>query len=429
MSARSPARVVLAALLAATLALAACRSAPVAREAAASGEGARWWKGNTHTHTLWSDGDDFPENVADWYRSNGYHFLSLTEHNHLSDAERWWTVPDSGAGREAYDSYRARFGALVEERRAGDTLRVRLRRVSEYAADLNRPGSFLVVPGEEITQYRDDRGAHMNALNLAEAVPPQEGASLVEMFRRDLERVREQEQRTGRRIVAVLNHPNFIWSQTAEDLLAIPGLRFFEVYNGHPLVNIRGDSLRAGNERIWDIVLSHRLATGGELLYGVATDDAHHYHRASPRLANTGRGWVVVRAPALEAGALMEAMRRGDFYASSGVELDDIRFDGRRLSLAIRGAPGVTYTTQFVGTRRGFDTTSVAVTDSTGRALTRRYSPQLGAVLHEATGTSPSYTLRGDELYVRARVTSSKAKSNPTWAGEVEMAWGQPVRP
>ena len=28
----------------------------------------RWWKGNLHTHSLWSDGDDFPEMIVDWYR-------------------------------------------------------------------------------------------------------------------------------------------------------------------------------------------------------------------------------------------------------------------------------------------------------------------------------------------------------------------------
>ena len=29
----------------------------------------RWWRGNIHTHSLWSDGNDFPEMIADWYRS------------------------------------------------------------------------------------------------------------------------------------------------------------------------------------------------------------------------------------------------------------------------------------------------------------------------------------------------------------------------
>src|SRR4051794_5106800 len=41
----------------------------------------RWWKGNLHTHTLWSDGDDFPEMVAEWYRTHDYNFLALSDHN------------------------------------------------------------------------------------------------------------------------------------------------------------------------------------------------------------------------------------------------------------------------------------------------------------------------------------------------------------
>src|SRR5687768_9042704 len=50
---------------------------------------ARWWKGNLHTHTLWSDGDDFPEMVAEWYRTRDYNFLALSDHNVLSQGIRW----------------------------------------------------------------------------------------------------------------------------------------------------------------------------------------------------------------------------------------------------------------------------------------------------------------------------------------------------
>jgi hypothetical protein len=404
-----------------------CRTA--AQPGAAAPSSARWWKGNTHTHTLWSDGDDFPEMVADWYKNQGYHFLAITDHNTLARDERWWRVPASGIGREAYEKYRARFAERVAERRSGDTTSVRLRRPAEYRPWLEEAGRFLLVEGEEITQYLTGKAAHMNALNLAEVIPEQPGATSIEMLRRDLEQVRAQEERTGREIVAVLNHPNFIWSQTAEHLLELPELRFFEVYNGHPLVNVQGDSLHAGTERIWDIVLTGRAARGGAPLYGVATDDAHDYHRIAPTQRNGGRGWVVVRAPRLAADSLMAAMKRGDFYASTGVELSDVRRDGARLSLTIRAEPGVVYTTQFVGTRRGYDTTSVAVHDTAGMPLTRRYSRDVGAVLAESRGATPSYSMRGDELYVRARVTSSRSKANPAFAGEVEMAWTQPLWP
>jgi hypothetical protein len=410
------------------LAVVGCRPAAVA--SVGSGTGAHWWKGNTHTHTLWSDGDDFPEMVADWYRRSGYHFLSITDHNTLANEDRWFRVPARGLGLEAYRKYRQRFGpSSVEERRVGDTVSVRLRRFAEYRARLEAAGRFLLIPGEEITQYLARRAAHMNGVNLAEPVEPQAGATLVEMLRRDLEMLRAQEARTGRNIIGVLNHPNFVWSQTAEDLLHLPELRFFEVYNGHPLVNTLGDSLHASTERIWDIVLTRRLSGGGGLLYAVATDDAHDYHTFGPEQRNPGRGWIVVRAATLAPDTLVAAMERGDFYASTGVELADVRRDGRRIALAIRAEPGVSYRTQFIGTRRGYDTSSVAVYDTAGVALTRRYSPELGTVLAEASGVSPTYPMRGDELYVRARVVSSKPKANPSYAGEVEMAWTQPVTP
>jgi hypothetical protein len=235
----------------------------------------RWYRGNLHTHSVWSDGDDYPEMVADWYRRNGYHFLAITDHNTLANEERWFRVPTQGRGLEAYVKYRERFGpGWVEERRSGDTLSVRLRRFAEYRQRVEETGRFLLIPGEEITQYLERRAAHMNGVNLADAVEPQAGATLVEMLRKDLSLLREQEARTGRNNIGVLNHPNFLWSQTAEDLLELHELRFFELYNGHPLVNTLGDTLHAGTERIWDIVLTRRSASGGGLLLGVATDDA-----------------------------------------------------------------------------------------------------------------------------------------------------------
>jgi hypothetical protein len=410
------------------LAVGACQKSSVATGNVAPAD--NWWRGNTHTHTLWSDGDDFPEAVADWYKRSGYHFLAITDHNTLASAERWLPIPASGPAREAHTKARERFGpAWLEERQRGDTLQVRLKRFPEYRARVEERGRFILVAGEEITQYLAGRGAHMNALNLAEPVSEQKGATLVAMFRNDLDSLHAQERRTGREIVAVLNHPNFLWSQTAEDLLALPDLRFFEVYNGHPLVNILGDSLRPGNEHIWDIVLSQRLTSGGALLYGVATDDAHDYHQFAPRDRNPGRGWIMVRSSTLDPDSLMRAMERGDFYASTGVTLSELRRDGQRLTIGITSAAGVSYTTQFIGTRRGYDATSVAMHDSAGVPVTRRYSRDVGAILSEARGTTASYTLRGDEVYVRARIVSTKAKANPSYDGEVEMAWTQPVRP
>jgi len=55
-----------------------------------------YWKGNLHTHSLWSDGNDYPDMIADWYKTHGYQFLALTEHNLLAEGEKWVTPKKGG---------------------------------------------------------------------------------------------------------------------------------------------------------------------------------------------------------------------------------------------------------------------------------------------------------------------------------------------
>src|SRR5688500_1115959 len=84
----------------------------------------RWWKGNLHTHTLWSDGDDFPEMAAEWYRQRGYHFLALSDHNVLSQGSKWFALDAlrKRGGDAPLEKYRARFGPhWVETRKNPET--------------------------------------------------------------------------------------------------------------------------------------------------------------------------------------------------------------------------------------------------------------------------------------------------------------------
>lgn len=106
---------------------------------APAGEGHFWFKGNLHTHTLWSDGDQFPEVVTGWYVEHGYHFLALSDHNVLSRGERWIDAfansrSASGGRMQAVELYRSRFGPRWVEQRegAGGGLEVRLKPLDEF---------------------------------------------------------------------------------------------------------------------------------------------------------------------------------------------------------------------------------------------------------------------------------------------------------
>jgi hypothetical protein len=256
------------------------------------------------------------------------------------------------------------------------------------------------------------------------------GRTVVEAIDNNLRAAEEQAERTGREILVHLNHPNFGWAITAEELAAVLRERFYEVYNGHPGVNHQGDDDRPGVERMWDIANAIRL---GQLsappLYGVATDDSHHYHGAPG--SRPGRGWIMVRAARLDADVLIKAIKAGDFYASSGVSLRDVRFDKPtgELSLEIEPVEGATFTTQFIGTRVGYDAASEPVLDDQGqpRRVTRKYSSEIGEVVSTVEGPTPSYRLAGDELYVRAVVTSTLPHRDPSFNGQLQQAWTQPV--
>jgi len=139
----------------------------------------------------------------------------------------------------------------------------------------------------------------------------------------------------------------------------------------------------------------------------------------------------MVHATRLEPDRIVEAIQGGDFYASSGVQLESVGFDPneKQLEIQIQTEEAVRYVTEFIGTTEGYDRKSEPVLDKQGNPLnvTRRYSADVGRVLARAEGARPSYRLTGKEYYVRAVITSSKSHGNPSYAEQTEQAWTQPV--
>ncbi len=398
----------------------------------------KWYKGNLHTHSLWSDGDDFPEMIADWYVKQGYDFLAMSDHNILSQGEKWMNLRDINrrGGPLALGKYLERFGdEWVQQRGEGDQREIRLRPLDEFRKLLEKPGSFIMIQAEEITDKFEKQPVHINATNIQELIRPQGGTSVQDVMTRNLTKVKEQMEKTGKPILPHLNHPNFVWGVTAEDLAAVVLERFFEVYNGHPGVNQLGDATHPSVDRLWDIANTIRIAKmKSPPLYGVGTDDSHNYHSppGSPnsiRRAEVGRGWVMVRAAKLDADTIVEAMMRGDFYASSGVTLRDVQFKNNTITIEIEPDGDAKFTTHFIGTLKDYDDSSEPVLDAQGKELpiTRKYSDDVGKTLATVNGTTAVYKLTGNELYVRAIISSNRGAVNPSFKDQVKQAWTQPV--
>ncbi len=401
---------------------------------AVQASGPRFWKGNLHTHSFWSDGDDFPEMIADWYKRHGYHFLALTDHNVLAEGERWMDVPGEESPRgKALKKYLVRYGERwVEQRTLEKKAQVRLKPLREFRSLLEEPARFLLIPAEEITHKFAKAPVHMNALNLRDVVRPLNGDGVAETIQVNMRSVAEQRKRTGWPMIAVLNHPNFQWGVRAEDVVLTEEVRYFEVFNGHPGVKNYGDATHVSTERMWDILLALRLGKHRlPIIYGLATDDAHGYHTFGVGKVNPGRGWVMVRAPFLSAEAMVHGLEAGDFYASTGVVLKDIRRVDREVRLSIQPEKGVKYRTQFIATSRGTSLASEPYLDKDGKPLpvTGRFSAEIGKVVAESEDLNPVYKFTGEEWYVRAKVISTRPHPNPFAKGDVEVAWTQPFVP
>ena len=136
MTARLP-RLTMPALLCALLfpALVTCAQQPDVLLQAVDGQ--RWMKGNMHTHSLWSDGDDFPENLAKWYRDKGYQFLVFTDHNTLLQKERWLNTAKRKGSEKAVQRLREQWPAeWIETRGEGEATEIRLKTFDEIFARL-----------------------------------------------------------------------------------------------------------------------------------------------------------------------------------------------------------------------------------------------------------------------------------------------------
>lgn len=328
----------------------------------------QWFRGNTHTHTTESDGDTAPEQVVKWYHDRGYNFLILTDHNKFVDPARV---------------------KMPADRRA----------------------DFILIGGEELSSNMTKpykAYIHSTAMNIDRLAAWDAGPvakSQVIQFHVD-----ETIKSGG---TTILNHPNFGWSITAGDMLPVTNLYMFELFNGHPSVNNFGDADHPSTEAIWN-----ELLTKGMLVYGVSSDDAHHF-KAGKTGSNPGRGWVMVHATALDADLITRAMLQGDFYASSGVFLKTCERGRDRYRIEV-DEQKTTDTLTALPETRGKQVSS----GNEGYRI--EFIGPDGKVLKAVDGSRADFEINGALSFVRARITYTR-KTPTTDVLEQYYAWGQPV--
>jgi hypothetical protein len=226
-------------------------------------------RGNLHTHTNKSDGDSSPADVYAWYRTHGYDFVVITDHNTFTNPADYNTDPHP---------------------------------------------EFLQIGGEEVTMRGAGREVHMNALCTKRVVPggtfPNAGQALAHG-------ALEIRSAGG---IALINHPNFTWGVKSSELAAAAGAGLLEIFSGHPFVPTAGRPGTPSHETMWDNTLTEGLD-----YMGVAVDDMHRLRNFPLRGSRPGRAWVEVFAEKLDTATICDALENGLLYSSTGPSLRRIR--------------------------------------------------------------------------------------------------------
>jgi len=189
----------------------------------------QWFRGQLHTHSYWSDGRGFPEQAIDAYKQRGYHFLSITDHNRFAEDPDYWREVGAEEGdwppdvtQEIFDDYLKTYGKdKVESKTDGSVTLVRLKTYAELKAEFEESGSFILMPGVEITQAINNRAnVHQNYINIPQVLPSIKGAELiqnlktpqtvVELIAWNNSQAKEAANELQRPYLFLLNHPFWV---------------------------------------------------------------------------------------------------------------------------------------------------------------------------------------------------------------------------
>lgn len=237
------------------------------RQQAFNQTGNKMLKGGLHCHTTRSDGKGSPEEVIRMHVQNGYDFLALTDHRQYN--------------------YR------------------------NYAPEAD----IVIVPGMELDGNLPERGVHCYH-TVCIGPDKEQGNGFAQDQRFDSVKVTSQEEyqplldmvhENGN--MTIYCHPE--WSNTpACEFDRLEGNFAMEVWNSGCVIECEMDDDAAG----WDDLLRQ-----GKKIYGVATDDGH-------AMSHHCVGWVRVNAER-NLNSILEALKNGAFYASTGPEIYDFYVD------------------------------------------------------------------------------------------------------
>ncbi len=263
----------------------------------------RFWRGNLHTHSTLSDGALEPAEVCRRYKAEGYDFIALTDH------------------------FVGVFNYPISD-------------TTPFRDD-----EFTTILGAELHSGAMENGEiwHILAAGLPSDFKPTQSPNFTPTPDQETGAQIAQRAREAGAFVAIA-HPE--WSgMTTADARAIEAAHAVEIYNHGCAVEC---------DRAHGFYTLDQLLTEGRRLNLCATDDAHFQGK------DAFGGWVMVKAETNEPDALLEALKAGEYYSSTGPEIRNIEWSKNSVTVECSAAEMV------IVQGKGTPTTCIA-----GESMTR----------------------------------------------------------
>ena len=223
-----------------------------------------FYKGNLHTHSTLSDGKLTPEEVCRTYYEAGYDFIALTDH-----FMKQFNYPVADTRDFRTDTFTTLLGA---ELHAGRTELGQLWHILAVGLPLDFAASWEDETGPEIAARALNEGAFVAAA-----------------------------------------HPQW-YGLTEADVLSLGPIHAIEIFNGTSVDH---------NDRADSWYIADLMYTRGHRYSACATDDAHFFSERE----DFALGWVHVKSETLDPDSLLEALKSGDYYSSTGPQIYDVRIE------------------------------------------------------------------------------------------------------
>lgn len=260
-----------------------------------------FYKANLHCHSTYSDGKLSVEELKTAYKQRGYSIVAFTDHEHIIDNSR--------LNDENFLTLTSCEVAIKEfpEQSTLKNFDMRVAHLNFYALDPHN--DITPCYSSVYDHYINDTNRDLIRFN-GEYERRYSAEGINEMIRIANE--------SG--FIVSYNHPS--WSlENAVNYLAYENLFAVEIYNT--------SCVRQGGEE--DERAFNDILFAGKRIFCTACDDNHNKHPLDAPESDSFGGCVYINADKLEYGTIMQALQKGNFYASTGAQILSLVKEGNRV--------------------------------------------------------------------------------------------------